>query len=76
MGCFRQWRAGIIFKKEYRRRKTIGRRVWYIVYYAIDKKPITDVKLGFMEHELLRIVLKKVKGTDIEILLRESGLIE
>ena len=45
-------------------------------YYAIDKKPITDVKLGFMEHELLRIVLKKVKGTDIEILLRESGLIE
>ena len=45
-------------------------------YYAIDKKPITDVKLGFMEHELLRIVLKKVKGTDVEILLRESGLIE
>ena len=45
-------------------------------YYAIDKKPITDVKLGFMEHELLRIVLKKVKGTDIELLLRESGLIE
>ena len=44
--------------------------------YAIDRKPITDVKLGFMEHELLRIVLKKVKGTDIEILLRESGLIE
>ena len=26
--------------------------------------------------ELLRIVLKKVKGTDIEILLRESGLIK
>ena len=26
--------------------------------------------------ELLRIVLNKVKGTDIEILLRESGLIE
>ena len=45
-------------------------------YYAIDKKPITDVKLGFMEHELLRIILKKVKGTDIEILLRDSGLIE
>ena len=45
-------------------------------YYAIDKKPITDEKLGFMEHELLRIILKKVKGTDIEILLRDSGLIE
>ena len=26
--------------------------------------------------ELLRSVLKQVKGTDIEILLRESGLIE
>lgn len=34
------------------------------------------MKLGFMEHELLRIILKKVKGTDIEILLRDSGLIE
>ena len=29
-----------------------------------------------LEHELLRIVLKKVKGTDIEILLKDSGLIE
>ena len=45
-------------------------------YYAIDKKPITDVKLSFKEKELLKVVLKKVKGTDIEILLKESGLIE
>ena len=45
-------------------------------YYAIDKKPITDEKLSFIEKNLLRIVLRKVKGTDLEILLKESGLIE
>ena len=44
-------------------------------YYAIDKKPITDVKLSFMEKQLLHTVMKKVKGTDVELLLKESGLI-
>ena len=44
-------------------------------YYAIDKKPITEMNLTLKEKELLRIVLKKVKGTDLEILLKESGLI-
>lgn len=29
-----------------------------------------------MEKEFVKILLKKVKGTDIEILLKESGLIE
>ena len=33
------------------------------------------MKLSLKEKELLRIVLKKVKGTDLEILLKESGLI-
>ena len=45
-------------------------------YYAIDKKPITDAKLSFVEKEMLKVVMKKVKGTDLEILLKESGLIE
>ena len=45
-------------------------------YYAIDKKPITQVKLSLKEKELLRLVMKKVKGTDVELLLKESGLIE
>ena len=45
-------------------------------YYAIDKKPITDIKLSFGEKEALKILMKKVKGTDIEILLKESGLIK
>ncbi len=44
-------------------------------YYAIDKKPIKDAKLSFKEKQLLKLVLKKTKGTDIEILLKESGLI-
>ena len=46
------------------------------VYYAIDKKPITEFPLSFMEKEALKIALKKVKGTDIELLLKDSGLIK
>ena len=45
-------------------------------YYALDKKPLTDAKLSFFEKEGLSILLKKVRGTDIVLLLRESGLIE
>ena len=45
-------------------------------YYAIDKKPLNEAKLSFGEKELLKIVLKKVKGTDLELLLKESGLIQ
>ena len=45
-------------------------------YYAIDKKPITDVKLSFKERKLLNVVMKKARGTDIEILLKESGPIK
>ena len=45
-------------------------------YYAIDKKPISEAPLSFKEKELLKLVLKKVKGTDIDILLKESGLIK
>ena len=45
-------------------------------YYAIDKKPITDIKLSFKEKILLKAVMKKAKGTDVELLLKESGLIE
>lgn len=44
-------------------------------YYGIDKKKITDIKLSLKEKVLLKIVLKKAKGTDLEILLKESGLI-
>ena len=46
-------------------------------YYAIDKKPITEFKeLSFIEKFVLNQVLNRVKGTDIEILLKDSGLIK
>ena len=44
--------------------------------YAIDKKPLSEAPLSFAEKEILKIAVKKVKGTDIELLLKESGLIE
>ena len=44
-------------------------------YYAIDKKPISEVPLSFKEKELLKLVVKKIKGTNVELLLKESGLI-
>ncbi len=45
-------------------------------YYAIDKKPLSEAELSFGERELMKIVLKKIRGTDVELLLKESGLIE
>lgn len=45
-------------------------------YYAIDKKKIDDVPLTFAEKQLLKIVRKKIKNTDIELLLEESGLFD
>ena len=52
------------------------REILKACYYAIDKKPITEAKLNFTEREAIKIALKKLKGTDIEILLKESGLIK
>ena len=45
-------------------------------YYAVDKKKIKELPLNFKEKMLLKTVLKNVKGTDLELLLRETGLIE
>ena len=43
-------------------------------YYAVDKKPVEELPLTFAEKQLVKVLEKKVKGTDIEILLKESGL--
>jgi oleate hydratase len=43
-------------------------------YYALDQKPITSTKLSPVEKLVLKKALKKVKGTDIELLLKESHL--
>lgn len=45
-------------------------------YYGIDKKPITDIKLTMKEKIALKTVLDKVKDTDVEKLLKESGIID
>lgn len=44
-------------------------------YYAIDKQKISDINLSLKEKALLKEVIKKTKDTDIEILLKNSGLI-
>ena len=45
-------------------------------YYAVDKKKINELPLNFKEKMLLKTVLKNVKGTDLELLSRDTGLIE
>lgn len=45
-------------------------------YYAVDKRSVDELPLSLSEKALLKTALKKVKGTDIELLLRDSGLIK
>lgn len=45
-------------------------------YYAVDKKTIDELPLNLKEKMLYKIVKKAVKGTDIEILLKDSKLIK
>ena len=40
------------------------------------KKPLSEAPLSFGEREVLKIALKKIRGTDLELLLKESGLIQ
>ena len=44
-------------------------------YYSVDKKKVDELPLDLKEKMLLKKVLKEVKGTDVETLLKESGLI-
>ena len=52
------------------------REILRACYYAIDKKPLLEAELPFAEKELLKLAIKKVKGTDLELLLKDSGLIK
>ena len=45
-------------------------------YYALDKKPLSEADTTFVEREALKVLLKKVHGTDVEQLIRDSGLID
>lgn len=52
------------------------REILRACYYAIDKKPLLEAELPFAEKELLKLAIKKVRGTDLELLLKDSGLIQ
>lgn len=43
-------------------------------YYAVDKKSLDELPLTFPEKQVVKLLEKKVEGTDLEILLKESGL--
>lgn len=43
-------------------------------YYAVDKKSVDELPLTFAEKQAIKIVEKKIKGTDLEILFKKSGL--
>ena len=43
-------------------------------YYAVDKKSVDEFPLSFAEKQAVKFLEKKIKGTDIEILFKESGL--
>ncbi len=43
-------------------------------YYAVDKKSINELPLNFAEKQFIKLLEKKIKDTDLEILLKESGL--
>ena len=45
-------------------------------YYAVDKKSINELPLSFKEKTLIKVLLKKAKGTDIELLLKQNNLIK
>ena len=43
-------------------------------YYAVDKKSIDELPLNFAEKQFIKLLEKKIKDTDLEMLLKESGL--
>ena len=45
-------------------------------YYSVDKKSVDELPLDLKEKILLKNVLKAIKGSDLELLLKENGLIK
>lgn len=45
-------------------------------YYAVDKKTIDELPLSFKEKSAINILLKKIRNTDVEQLIKDSGLIK
>ncbi len=45
-------------------------------YYGVDKRSLDGLPLKWRERKALKILLKKTRGTDIELLLKDSGLVK
>ena len=45
-------------------------------YYGVDKKSADELPLKWKEKKALKILMKKTKGTDLELLLKNSGLVK
>ena len=45
-------------------------------YYAVDKKSLDQLPLTRRERFLMKFVMKRIKGTDVEKLLTDSGLVK
>lgn len=52
------------------------RELFKACYYAVDKHPIDELPLSLKEKMLAKTVIKKVKGTDVETWLKDSGLLK
>lgn len=51
------------------------RELMKAIYYALDRKSLNEADIPFIEKMGLKLLLKKIEGTDIELLLKEYKLI-
>lgn len=45
-------------------------------YYAVDKRPLSQMDLTLPEKEAVKLIIRKIRDTDVGILLKDSGLVE
>ena len=45
-------------------------------YYAVDKKTIDELPLNFKEKFAIDTLLKMIRNTDVEQLIKDSGLLK
>lgn len=45
-------------------------------YYAVDKRPLSQMDLTLPEKEAIKLIIRKIRDTDVGILLKDSGLVE
>ena len=44
-------------------------------YYAVDKRPLSQMDLTLPEKEAVKLIIRKIRDTDVGILLKDSGLV-